>query len=270
MSIRTPTSAAEPVTSQVFALAQYQAFDRCPICLDPNPTSREHLPPDSMGGSVMTLTCETCNNEFGSKFENHLLNWWDDAMQARFAGDGVPGNRRTPRILVRETEEGAPVIMFDQGTVDPGIRTMLTGDSFTAEWTAPDMARVRVAALKNAYLAACLITHQIPESWRATAVRSELLAARDAPRNARVALSDETRALHLGRSHSGAEPGEIALILTPHPDGTTEFSVSLARTLSVTWPLEPLQVSRESDGEPPDGAVHIATIPTSGAESPDS
>ena len=46
-------------------------FDLCPICLDPEPTSEEHVPPQSLGGRVMTLTCNRCNNDLGTA-ENEL------------------------------------------------------------------------------------------------------------------------------------------------------------------------------------------------------
>lgn len=62
-------------------------YDRtyiCPICLkqfsedDLNPKgvnhlSREHNPPEALGGGVTCLTCKSCNNRSGSSIDIHLL-----------------------------------------------------------------------------------------------------------------------------------------------------------------------------------------------------
>lgn len=48
------------MTVDIIALAEPITFDRCSICLQPDPTSREHVPPEAIGGSVMTLTCPIC------------------------------------------------------------------------------------------------------------------------------------------------------------------------------------------------------------------
>lgn len=57
----------------------------CPLCfnlfdkddLNPkakNPLTLEDVPPKSLGGKVMTLTCKDCNSKSGHKLDNHLLN----------------------------------------------------------------------------------------------------------------------------------------------------------------------------------------------------
>lgn len=38
-----------------------------------NPLTIEHIPPKSVGGKEMVLTCKKCNNEHGSKFDSHLI-----------------------------------------------------------------------------------------------------------------------------------------------------------------------------------------------------
>lgn len=56
----------------------------CPLCrklfseesLDPmiaNPLTIEHIPPESVGGKEVVLTCKKCNNDHGSKFDSHLI-----------------------------------------------------------------------------------------------------------------------------------------------------------------------------------------------------
>lgn len=64
------------VDFRVLAVATRVEFDRCPICLSPAPTSEEHVPPESLGGTKTTLTCAPCNNGFGSHLEAVLLDWW--------------------------------------------------------------------------------------------------------------------------------------------------------------------------------------------------
>jgi len=56
----------------------------CPLCrgifnednLDPkslNPLTLEHVPPQSVGGKELVLTCKRCNNEHGSDFDSQLI-----------------------------------------------------------------------------------------------------------------------------------------------------------------------------------------------------
>lgn len=64
-------SACEPGLHGVF---------RCPICLrefgreaiDSNEVTKEHVPGESLGGRVWTLTCRDCNNAAGSELESEL------------------------------------------------------------------------------------------------------------------------------------------------------------------------------------------------------
>jgi hypothetical protein len=87
----------EPVAMDEVLYVEYYRFDQCPICLDAKPTTNEQVPPQAIGGSVMTVTCERCNNGFGSVIEPDLVDWWEDALVAvRISNDNVAGARRTP------------------------------------------------------------------------------------------------------------------------------------------------------------------------------
>src|SRR5439155_25942538 len=52
----------------------------CPLCravfsltdLEAKVLTREHVPPASIGGREMVLTCRPCNNRAGSTFDAHL------------------------------------------------------------------------------------------------------------------------------------------------------------------------------------------------------
>jgi hypothetical protein len=99
----------ETVSVEILALAGSMDFDRCPICLDPEPTSKEQVPPAALGGSVMTTTCTRCNNELGSRLEAPLLDWWEDAVgSVSLSHDEVPGARRAARVLLRQKDTGEP------------------------------------------------------------------------------------------------------------------------------------------------------------------
>lgn len=231
---------AVDATLTIVLTAERRDFDRCPLCLTPNPTSEEHVPPDSLGGSIMTVTCLRCNNEFGSRLEVDLLNWWEDAANVRFANDRVQGARRSPRILFRQIESGEPMLFIDRGTVDPAIIEMLQSGEIQARFEPPDMNRVRVAILKSAYLAACIFGQEIPDTPRARAIREELMIARDAPRRRALVLGPMARGLTFGRINTEpAIPGEVALAsFTPPGRDRGEAHISLGRRLLVQWPLE--------------------------------
>lgn len=73
----------------------------CPICREDEPSHKEHVPQEDLGGSVMTMTCQACNNDLGSRVEADLQHWFDHALvEVTFDHDGeVPGRRRVPPVL---------------------------------------------------------------------------------------------------------------------------------------------------------------------------
>src|SRR5690606_16801154 len=86
----------------VLAIARPVFFDRCPICLSPDPATDEDVPPKAVGGSVMTRTCDRCNCGLGSVIEPDLVDWWEDALGfVSLSHADIRGARRVPRILVR-------------------------------------------------------------------------------------------------------------------------------------------------------------------------
>lgn len=241
----------EALDLEVVAVASSMKFDRCPICLEPEPTSKEHLPPAAIGGSVMTTTCTRCNNELGSRLDAPLIDWWEDAVgSVSLAHAEVPGARRAARILLREKDTGEPVLLL--GRVDPAIRSRFgPGTQLSMSFAEPDRARYRLAALKNAYLGACLMRRQIPETPQAVAIRAELVAARDAGRREALEVSPLCDGLQIWKSHGPAVPGEIALVCIQPPDAASPiFALSLARTLVVSWPTGGYLVTAEAGGTP--------------------
>jgi hypothetical protein len=191
----------------------------------------------------MTSTCAPCNNELGSKLDQPLADWFDHALgRIRFSGDAVPGRRSAGRLLFRQTESGEFVLFVDGGA-DPDLPRILgSGTGFSLEYAMPDLDRVRLALLKSAYLGACLLLGQIPQSDRANEIRAELLAAREASRTSPLTISEATKQLRHGRSYLPAGEPTIGLAVIAAADGGLEFSISMANVLAVDWPLEPLSV----------------------------
>ncbi|WP_168442826.1 HNH endonuclease [Microbacterium sp. PF5] len=218
---------------------EYAEFDRCPICLTPDPDSREHVPPHSLGGSVLTATCERCNNEFGSRYEPHALAWYENALgNARVSGSTVPGKRHAGTYLFRLGSDGS-IVLFQQGKYDKAVLDILSNGDAEITYDPVDVERAKLAFVKSAYLAACVLVQRIPDGPKATTVREELLAAREHPRDAPFISGPAVRALKIGRNNGDAHPGEIRLMVI-HADEGRELGVSFNRRIIVDWPLDPL------------------------------
>lgn len=238
MQLRPPRSPGE-VTARASLVAsiEYAEFPVCPICLTQGPTSREHVPQQTVGGQIRTLTCERCNNGLGSRIETHLLDWYDHALRASYSSAGVPGRRRGPRLLRRELPSGEFVLFPDVGHADPAVHDMLVSGELTLHVDPLDMQRVRLAAMKHAYLAACLLLGGIPFTDEADRIREALVAARDA--SPRDMLSDCAEADRLVLARTGVAPQgpPLALMLEHVEDGPGRHVLSLAGTIVVSWPF---------------------------------
>lgn len=93
-------------------------FPVCPICLDPDPDEAEHVPPESLGGKVMTWTCKPCNNDFGTA-EERLRRFVDLETTAHIeATDGSVPGKRAATVALRSSK-GRPNGIF--------IRSAATG-----------------------------------------------------------------------------------------------------------------------------------------------
>lgn len=221
---------------------EFVDFGICPICLSPGPTSREHVPPHSIGGNVLVLTCELCNNEFGSKYEPHLQGWYEGSIgKVKISGADVSGSRFAGEYLVRESPAGE-VIYFQHGRYDPEVdRILQAGGSFEITYPEADIARMRVAAIKSAYLAACAAMGAIPTSPRAEELRAELFALRDVSRSQRLQLSPLMKSIQIARTAAEPVPGEIVLMVGAGAEKTSaRYVISFNRVFAVDWPLEPI------------------------------
>lgn len=228
-----PRQDETPHSLRILREISYYEFAQCPICLIPNPTSREHVPPESLGGRVRTLVCVPCNNRLGSHLEGELLDWRDDAVRnPRVSAENVHGRRRLPRVLRRDTPDGK-FVLIPCGPIDPALRDMLAAGRLDYAYVPPDPNRYKLAALKHAYLAACLDRCEIPYTPSAESIRADLLAARAASSGREVPTSDYAAAISLSRSYQQPNGPPLALAL----DDSQEVWILLAGTIGVPWPI---------------------------------
>ncbi|MEU4215869.1 HNH endonuclease [Actinoplanes sp. NPDC026623] len=225
---------AERGTLELVEVLRPRLFDVCPICGEPAATSAEHVPPQRLGGKVMTRTCTRCNNGFGSRVEADLVDWYEGALTTWFASETVQGKRRVGRLLLRWTEDGEYLLM-PAGPSDEIFAEILAAGDVDMEYDTPEHKRWSIALLKCVYLALCIKFGVIEGEW-ADQVRADLLAARDARSQADVPPSKIAQRLHVLRSF-GPEPiGSDPIItgIVHGPDGPLE-GVLLAGRLFVSW-----------------------------------
>jgi hypothetical protein len=218
----------------------YFAFEWCPICLNESAQlSREHVPPESLGGDVRTLTCLPCNNRLGSRVEDEFVAWWNDELcVVRFSNpqSEILGHRFAESVAIRYATDGSPVFVVKGGARDE-IKAMLQAGNLVAEFRSPDSVRYRIAALKQAYLAACILMRSIPTTHQSEALRQQLIAARDAPDSGSVPSSEIAAALRLARASERAENLPTLATCAVKENGETIWmGVLLGGSIAVEWP----------------------------------
>ncbi|MGQ0431268.1 MAG: HNH endonuclease [Microthrixaceae bacterium] len=233
MAIRMPSDAQQFTVRPVRSIAPHR-FEACPICGNPATTS-EHVPPAAMGGVVMTRTCEPCNHRLGSHVEPDLIDWVDGALTlTAFAGDAVVGPRYARRLLHRTTAAGEFVLVID-GKHDEAIRDLLASGTAQLSASFPDENRMRIAAMKHAYLSACLYLRSVPP--HSDQMRRDLLAARDAQRRDAVPYSPVAAGLTVLRldPDSGTLPSGPLVYAIAQIDGQSVPGVLLGGATFVSW-----------------------------------
>ncbi|MBN1564916.1 MAG: hypothetical protein JXA10_13800 [Anaerolineae bacterium] len=144
----------------------------CLICFkffsesDPDEISLEHVPPDSVGGKVRTITCKVCNSESGSKLDNHLalkLEHEDifaerssGPLQAHASIDGI----RLPIDFYKEDNNFSIVIPNNdkwqqkcRSQIDAFTEKVVSGKfEINVEYKLHSSKRANAAILRSAYL----------------------------------------------------------------------------------------------------------------------
>lgn len=100
-----------------------------------------------------------------------------------------------------------------------------------------DKAAVPVAAVKSAFLAACAVLDELPDSPRSDALRRDLLAARDSSRATTSMQGSSISELKIVRGPLEPVPGEVAVVHLPiwreH-----QYWIAFHNSVFVEWPLE--------------------------------
>lgn len=234
-----PQAADEAVQVRLVAEIGYHEFDHCSICLTGAPDTKEHVPQHGLGGQVRTRTCADCNNRLGSRVESELADWCFGVVRHAYAtGDAVVGRRRIAKVLFRQTDAGAPVWIVDRS--DPAVRDLLRGGGMNLSYDLLNPNVRLIAALKHAYLAACLHLRRVPVGPEADAIRTDLLAARDAESPQAMPVSEHAARLLLMRSYAPPSGPSLAVGVIDSQTESAKASgwwVSLAGVLFVSWPL---------------------------------
>lgn len=158
-------------------------FDRCPVCLSTGSMTAEHVPPEAIGGRVMTSTCDRCNHELGSLVDRPFV----DSMFGRFgnfklsteASNGVKGFRSYRNVRLAGGRDHDRAVWID-GEKNSDLAQLLAGATqFEAKMQIPDPKAVGLGELKNLYLACCVIAGEILSGETAERVRTDLVAVRD-------------------------------------------------------------------------------------------
>lgn len=217
-----------------------QTFPVCPICFEENPTSREHVPQESIGGQVMTRTCSRCNNTLGSRLERRFLDWYDDAASVRYSVDHHPevqGPRFGGRVLFRRDQHGNNLLIPDPSRPQhPDVAKLFAvGTTVASDWRRPTFRLVQMTAAKHAYLAACLAIGGVPGCESADQIRDALLKVRDHPKSGYIPECEAVRRLLVGKTNLA--PSGPTLALLERRSAAGEFLISLAGTVVVSWPF---------------------------------
>ena len=207
------------------------SFQICPVCNFSIPDTREHVPPSSIGGSWLTMTCEPCNSGFG-KFEDELKSHVNgSSSRSRFSADAIRGFRGASTTYVPQPD-GSFALLVE--TAAPGITEMLRSGEFaiTFEDLKPELWKT--AVLKHAYLAACLILREIPATPCALLVREELSRARGNHRNYEIGPAAEQVGKTRLLSNTSVDVGLYAVEI----DGVWCQFIGLGEYGLVRWPLD--------------------------------
>jgi hypothetical protein len=124
---------------------------------------------------------------------------------------------------------------------------MLTTGTFGLHYRLPDSGRVKLAALKHAFLAACLYLGYVPGIPDAIEIRAHLLAARDTPRHMRLPVNMHAERLSIYRSDLPPQGPPLAIVATRpvSRDQEPEYLISLAGTLFVSWQFSVVPPTRD-------------------------
>lgn len=215
-------------------------FNVCPICLvsldGEGAGSAEHVPPQSLGGQVMTWTCERCNNDLGTAEEElRKLVELETTVVVQAADGSVPGRRRA-RVALRSAAGRPPGAFIESAA--PGVEDVLKSGTWSLTVNPLDMPLVWAAMLKQSYLAACLLMREVPDTPGVKQVRAVLLAARDRDQPALEAALEALKAFGGVPAHRWVEaPAHPPLAWVSIDGGVGPWQFVLGGRFTLPWPF---------------------------------
>jgi hypothetical protein len=250
----------------------------CPIC-GARATEEEHVPPESIGGAVMTQTCNPCNNRLGGNVEGELQQWFHvEVTSAKFWSPHFLGARPAGHVLIRSTSRGDLVPFITRSddrrhrSDSEAVDSMLQrGGPAKLTGLLPDTNRVWISLFKQAYLSFWL-KHGRPGGWLGDQARAELITAREADKQ-EIPPSTLAHRMTVGRGPVDPEAPPVAEAIAYEPSGRALRGAVLVGSLFVSWDFDmrrpaPQPVDRQFSvdfdiGKSFDGTVSSVVLPTS-------
>ncbi|WP_163188083.1 HNH endonuclease [Cellulosimicrobium sp. SL-1] len=232
-------------------VAKRTDFGVCPICGGEENLSDEHVPPGRLGGSVLTQTCKTCNNYFGS-MEDALLKRAEERYTLAVRGPGFRGERRVADVILRLDENRHIMLSTWNGDWPEWTGPMFTDPGYEIQLERPCQCLSYAAILKNAYLAACALNPAIveqPERWPvAQLVRRQLSNWRNRGSGAHRTLDPPLRRLHVRYDAPMAQaPGVTLCTATHRESGEQNHVIRMGWQLVVAWPVDAARLIEVQD-----------------------
>ncbi len=106
---------------EIAATVAYKPFYVCPQCLRAFPEAalegwltQEHVPPDSVGGRKIVLTCQPCNHTAGHEIDSHMRREADilDFFGKRLTEVSATLRTQTGKLPVRLSADNGGYLMF--------------------------------------------------------------------------------------------------------------------------------------------------------------
>lgn len=227
-------------------------FDTCPICLSSENLTNEHVPPEKLGGGVLTRTCQPCNNIFGV-LEDGLLARVEGRATMHLRSAVLPdGERRVKNVIVRQAENGTLMLSTWNGWWPPHVGDVLErlGD-FSYRFEIPCDCVAYAAIIKSAYLAACVALGRIPAPETepvASALRAQLLRWRDST-DPHLKMAPYFNRLHVRYNAPIREDSAVTLCEATHVEtGVKHEVLRLGSQLVIDWPIDAAQITVTPEG----------------------
>lgn len=226
-------------------IAERTDFPNCPICGSGENLTAEHVPPERLGGRVLTVTCRECNNAFGSKYEDDLLKTAEDRFTLAVRGAGLRGERRIADVVLRSDGAGRLLLSTWNGAWPAWFDPAFAGVGHEFQLEAPCRCRAYVAMVKNAYLAACVLAPDAVTSSRwpvAERLRQQVLMWRNSSEQ-HLVMSARFNRLHVRYDAPVLDEPSVSLCLaTNRTTGDRREVLRMGWQLVIDWPIDAARV----------------------------